>query len=414
MSANFKKGQVLTADSLNAAINGVLPARGGSAPGAVGGQVRQNRLPVPVLSPDHPVYLDQASMVLPKNAKDGWYIQENGDLKYLEGIETGTDVYLVFHTDFVGQETERKWTSFPPPPQMWNLEKEIPGVIVLLMGRTAENPFVQSGAGSERFLYYPLDEHKVNLELINFASEELPDDVSEFPLLDQQMGSTRPVRVIQSGGGLLAVPPASNTEWANPLALAPRVSLFPLDDSTCAPATGYTEAADTLRMGEWVPLASFRVGGETVFLNGYWVTPWKVGLSFSPADVAAGGEMEKKVWTGGTPVLGTNPHGLGPWKRVSYTPGVTVVRDRKKGDLTCNYDIFDFAEYEAPGTYAPETVPPGSDESIPPGSEVVDTTQRVLWVAHMRCRRWPTAGGWEQHSKFELTEYVPEYAGLGL
>ncbi len=422
MSANFKKGQVLTAAHLNEAINGVL-SRGGSSPQAVGGQVRQNRLPVPVLSPDVPVYLDQSSMILPAGAEDGWYIQADGELQRLESVETGTDVYLVIYTDFVGQEQERKWTSSPPPAEMWNLEKQIPGVIVRKMGRTAENPFMKAGAGSDRFLYYPLDKNRVELEFLNYASEELPDDVVEFPLLSPQAGSTRPVRVIQSGGGLLEVPPATNTDWANPLALAPRVSLFSLNDDTCAPGTGYTESACTLRMGEWVPLARFSIGEESVWLNGYWVTPWRVGLSFAPSVVNVGGLPEKMAWQGDTPILGVDVHGLGPWKRVSYTPGVLMAKDLTKGDLTCNYEIYDYAVYEAPGTYAPETIPPESDESIPPGSDESvppgsdesvppetgesNSIRRVLWVAFMRRRRWPQRGEWEQFDTTELTEYAP-------
>ena len=396
MSANFKSGEVLTADALNDAINGVVPGRRGAVAAGVPGHARQNRVPVPVLSADHPVYLDKASMVLKDGEPEGWYIQQNGQLVHLPNVRENASVYLVIHTDSDGRETERQWSSTQQVAQMWDPLGKTPGRVVRLIGRTAVNPFVQSGSGSQRNIFYPVDANKVQPELVNFAVNDcdLPQGGREFPLLLDQVGNTRPVRAIQSGGGLLQVPPLSGSENRQPLALAPRVSLFHLGDDTCAPGTSYFEDPATLQLGTWQPLASLKIGGQDVTLNGYWVTPWRVGLSFAPSTVdVAGGMLEKMTWHGETPVVGQNPHGLGPWKRVSYTPGVKTMY--MPHGWNCGYTVYDYAVYEAPGTYAPGTYAPGSADS--------SLMQRVLWVAQMRREVSPEPSDWVQFDDTELT-----------
>ena len=328
MSANFKSGEVLTAAGLNDAINGILPGRRATVAPGVQGAARQNRVPEPVLSADRPVYMDKASMVLKDGEPEGWYIQQDGALVHLPQVRETASVYLVLHPDADGVETSREWTSTQQVAQMWDPLAKTPGRVVRLMGRTAENPFVKTGSGSQRHVFYPVDANKVQTELVNYAVDDcdLPMGGREFPLLLDQVGNTRPVRAIQSGGGLLQVPPLSGTDNRKPLALAPRVSLFHLGDDTCAPGTSYFEDPATLQLGTWQPLASLKIGGQDVTLNGYWVTPWRVGLSFAPSTVdVAGGMLEKMAWQGDTPVVGQNPHGLGPWKRVSYTPGVPLL-----------------------------------------------------------------------------------------
>lgn len=388
MSANFKSGEVLTAEALNDAINGVLPGRRGAVAPGVQGATRQNRVPVPVLSADRPVYLDKASMVLKDGEPEGWYIQQNGQLVHLPNVRENAPVYLVINTDADGRETSREWTSTWKSAQMWDPIGRHPGVVRRLMGNTSVNPFVKSGILSRRNIYYPVPAAGVQTELVNFVDEcALPSPVQEFPLLLDMVGNTRPVRVIQSSGGLLPVPPASGTERRQPLALAPRVSLFEMPPSSdMAPATGYSEDPDTLVMGSWQDLARLNVGGQVVTLQGYWVTPWRVGLAFAPGTVEVeSGAPEKMAWQGDTPVVGQNPHGLGPWKRVSYTPGV-VTMNMPHG-WNCSYTVYDYAVYEAPGTYAP-----GSG-----------TMQRVLWVAQMRREVSPEPSDWGQFDKTELT-----------
>ena len=396
MSANFKSGEVLTAAALNDAINGVLPGRRGAVAPGVQGATRQNRVPVPVLSADRPVYLDKASLALKDGEPEGWYIQQNGQLVHLPNVRENAPVYLVINTDSDGRETSREWTSTQQVAAMWDPLGKIPGRVVHMVGRTAENPFMKSGPGSQRHVFYPVNACKVQTELVNFAVDDcdLPQGWREFPLLLDQQGNTRPVRAIQSSGGLLQVPPASGSENRQPLALAPRVSLFHLGDDTCAPGTSYFEDPATMLLGTWQPLASLKIGGQDVTLNGYWVTPWKVGLSFAPSTVdVAGGMLEKKAWQGATPVVGQNPHGLGPWKRVSYTPLVPLLTPGVSVD--CGYEVYDYAVYEAPGTYAPGTFAPGSaDPSL---------IQRVLWVAQMRRQRHPQNSDWECFEKTEMT-----------
>ena len=390
MSANFKSGEVLTAEALNDAINGVLPGRRGAVAAGVPGHARQNRVPVPVVEAERPVYLDKASMVLKDGEPEGWYIQQNGSLVHLPMVREDSPVYLVIHTDADGVEMRREWTSTPQVAQMWDPLARTQGRVVRLVGRTSVNPFVPAGVGSQRNIFYPVDANKVQPELVNFAVDDcdLPQGWREFPLLLDQQGNTRPVRAIQSGGGLLQVPPLSGSENRQPLALAPRVSLFHLGDDTCAPGTSYFENPATLQLGSWQPLASLKIGGQDVTLNGYWVTPWRVGLSFAPSTVdVAGGMLEKMAWQGDTPVVGQNPHGLGPWKRVSYTPGVPLLTPGVPVD--CGYEVYDYAVYEAPGTYAP-----GSDSSA---------MQRVLWVAQMRRQRHPQTTDWVYFEKTELT-----------
>ena len=393
MSANFKAGEVLTAAGLNEAINSILPGRRGAMAPGVQGATRQNRVPVPVLSADRPIYLDKASMVLKDGEPGGWYIQQNGLLVHLPNVRENAPVYLVIHTDSDGRETSREWTSTQQVAAMWDPLGEAPGRVVHMVGRTAENPFMKSGAGSQRHVFYPVNASKVQTELVNFAVDDcdLPQGVREFPLLLDKQGNTRPVRAIQSSGGLLQVPPASGSENRQPLALAPRVSLFHLGDDTCAPGTSYFEDPATLQLGTWQPLASLKIGSQDVTLNGYWVTPWRVGLSFAPSEVAVGGGMlEKMAWHGETPVVGQNPHGLGPWKRVSYTPGVKTMY--MPHGWNCSYTVYDYAVYEAPGTYALGTYAPGSG-----------TMQRVLWVAQMRREVSPEPSDWVQFDDTELT-----------
>lgn len=390
MSSYFKKGEVLSAKALNDALNGVLPHRSRQVAGSPGRGSVVNRVPVPVLSADRPVYLDKASMVLKDGEPEGWYIQQNGSLVHLPMVRENASVYLVIHTDSDGRETSREWTSTQQVAAMWDPLGKIPGRVVHMVGRTAENPFMKSGPGSQRYVFYPVNASKVQTELVNFAVDDcdLPQGVREFPLLLDQQGNTRPVRAIQSSGGLLQVPPASCSETRQPLALAPRVSLFHLGDDTCAPGTSYFEDPATLQLGTWQPLASLKIGGQDVTLNGYWVTPWRVGLSFAPSTVdVAGGMLEKMAWQGDTPVVGQNPHGLGPWKRVSYTPN--VVNMYMPHGWNCSYTVYDYAVYEAPGTYAP-----GTDSSA---------MQRVLWVAMMRRDVSPEPGDWVQFDKTELT-----------
>lgn len=391
MSANFKAGEVLTAAGLNEAINSILPGRRGAVAPGVQGATRQNRVPVPVSSADRPVYLDKASMVLKDGEPEGWYIQQNGQLVHLPNVRENAPVYLVIHTDSDGRETSREWTSAQQVAAMWDPLGMTPGRVVHMVGRTAENPFVKTGPGSQRHVFYPVNASKVQTELVNFAVDDsdLPQGVREFPLLLNQQGNTRPVRAIQSSGGLLQVPPASGSEVRQPLALAPRVSLFEMPPhSDMAPATGYSEDPATLRMGSWQSLASLTVGGQMVQLMGYWVTPWRVGLAFAPGTVEVeSGAPEKMAWQGETPVVGQNPHGLGPWKRVSYTPGVPLVTPGVPID--CGYEVYDYAVYEAPGTYAP-----GTDSSA---------MQRVLWVAQMRRQRHPLVTDWVYFEKTELT-----------
>lgn len=317
-------------------------------------------------------------------------------MKRLEYVENNENVYLVIHTDANGVEESREWTSSPPAPVMWDPVRGGGGVVVRLMGRTAENPFIKSGPGSRRFIFYPVSREDVDVELVNYMAPATPAYVKEFPLLGEKVGNTQPVRVIQSGGGLLQVPPASGTAATNPLPLAPRVSLFNLNDETCAPGTDFVEDPSTLRLGEWIPLARLKVAGQEVVLHGYWVTPWRVGLSFSPSELDVGGALEKMTWQGHTPVVGEEVDGVGRWKRVSYTPGVTVLK-APGGQLDCNYEIHDYAVYEAPGTYAPGSYPPGTG---------VDAVRRVLWVAQMRRVRYPQPGPWEQFDSTELTEPV--------
>lgn len=391
MSANFKSGEVLTAAGLNDAINGILPGRRTSVAPGLQGSVRQNRVPVPVVEAERPVYLDKAIMVLKDGEPEGWYIQQNGQLVHLPNVRENAPVYLVIHTDSDGRETSREWTSTQQVAQMWDPMGRTPGRVVRLMGRTAVNPFVPAGVGSQRFIFYPVDGNKVQPELVLFEDKcDLPQGVKEFSLVLEQRGNTRPVRMIQSAGGLIEVPPVSGTEARQPLALAPRVSLFEMPPSSdMAPATGYSEDPETLMMGSWQSLASLTVGGQLVQLMGYWVTPWRVGLAFEPrvVDVAGGGVPEKLAWQGETPVVGQNPHGLGPWKRVSYTPGVPLVTPGVPID--CGYEVYDYAVYEAPGTYAP-----GTDSSA---------MQRVLWVAQMRRQRHPLVTDWVYFEKTELT-----------
>ncbi len=397
MSSYFKKGEVLSAKALNDALNGVMPNRSRQVAGPPGRGSVVNRVPVPVLSADRPVYLDKASMVLKAGEPEGWYIQQNGQLVHLPMVRENASVYLVIHTDSDGRETSREWTSTQQVAAMWDPLGKTPGRVVHMVGRTAENPFMKSGPGSLRHVFYPVNASKVQTELVNFAVDDcdLPQGVREFPLLLDQQGNTRPVRVIQSSGGLLQVPPASGSENRQPLALAPRVSLFEMPPySDMAPATGYCEDPATLQMGSWKDLAHLYVGNQTVKLQGYWVTPWRVGLAFAPGTVEVeSGAPEKMAWQGATPVVGQNPHGLGPWKRVSYTPGVPLVTPGVP--LDCGYEVYDYAVYEAPGTYAPGTLAGGGPD--------LSTAQRVLWVAQMRRQRWPQTTDWVYFEKTELT-----------
>lgn len=397
MSANFKSGEVLTAEALNDAINGVLPGRRGAVAAGVPGHARQNRVPVPVVEAERPVYLDKASMVLRDGEPEGWYVQRDGSMVHLPDVREEASVWLVIHTDADGVETGREWTSTQQVAQMWDPLAKTPGRVVRLIGRTAVNPFVPAGVGSQRFVFYPVDANRVQAELVNFAVDncDLPQGVKEFPLLLAQQGNTRPVRAIQSGGGLLEVPPVSGSEVRQPLALAPRVSLFEMPPySGAAPATGYCEDPATLQMGSWKDLAHLYVGDQMVKLQGYWVTPWRVGLAFAPGTIEVeSGAPEKRAWQGEQPAVGHNPHGLGPWKRVSYTPGVPLVTPGVP--LDCGYEVYDYAVYEAPGTYAPGTLAGGGPD--------LSTAQRVLWVAQMRRQRHPQSGDWVCFEKTELT-----------
>ncbi len=396
MSANFKAGQILTAEGLNEAINSILPGRRSTV--ATGGQasVRQNVAPSLVLEPDRPVYLDKASMLLAAGEPEGWYVQQEGKMVYLPKVKANAPVYMVISTDVFGLEIAREWMSSPPPAYPWDPVSCEYGQVVHYMGRTAENPFIKSGPGSRRFIFYPVSRSEVDVELVSYMAPATPEHVKEFPLLGEKVGNTQPMRVIQSGGGLIQVPPASGTAATNPLPLAPRVSLFNLNDESCAPGTGFVEELSTLRLGEWIPLARLKVAGQEVVLHGYWVTPWRVGLSFSPSELDVVGSLEKMTWHGHTPVVGEEVDGVGRWKRVSYTPGVTVLKAPGE-PLDCNYEIHDYAVYEAPGTYAPSSYPPGTG---------VDAVRRVLWVAQMRRVRYPQPGPWEQFDSTELTAPV--------
>lgn len=409
MPAYFKKGEVLTAKALNDALNSVLPAGGRVAQG-VPLPVRQNRTPQMVSQPLQPVYLDKASMNLPANGDPGWYVLRDGELKPAPNVKNCSDVYLVAQTDEWGGVTASCLTSSPPDASMWNPPCVKQGVVVRKIGSTVVNPYAGMKVGSCVNKFRPTDPREVELELMNLGPRKAPDSWMQFDIYHGQRGNTAGFRPLLSGGGLIEAPPQSGEEGCASLSLrlAPRVSLFHLaEDSTCcAPGTGWFEKRCTLRLGEWVPLAKFKAGSETVWLNGYWVTPWRVGLSFEPSEISVGGAVEKMAWTGETPIVGVNQTGSGPWKRVSYTPGVFTLLVPEMFPAECSYKVFDYAVYEAPGTWAPVTEPPTTEA---PGTEppVTVEVKSVLYIAQMRRQIKPTSGQWCLYNTTELTDSLP-------
>lgn len=412
MPAYFKKGEVLTAKALNDALNSVMPVGGRVVPG-VQLPVRQNRTPQMVSQSLHPVYLDKASMNLPAGEKEGWYMLRDGELKHAPNVKNCSDVYLVAKTDEWGGVLASCLTSTPPDVSLWDPIRVTRGVVSRKIGTTGVNPYAGMKVGSCVNTFRPAGPREVEQELMNLGPLAAPANWMKFDIYHGKRGNTAGFKPLLSGGGLIEAPPhvcevgcASHS-----LRLAPRVSLFHLDNDSicCAPVTGWFENRCTLILGEWIPLAKFSIGSETVFLNGYWVTPWRVGLNFTPSAIA--GEREKKAWTGKTPILGVNQTGCGPWKRVSYTPGVFTLLVPEMFPAECSYKVYDYAVYEAPGTLAPVTEPPTTETpgTEAPGTEAPDTVavQKVLYIAQMRRQIKPPSCLWCLYNTSELTDPVP-------
>lgn len=393
----FKKGQVLTADALNSAIASIVPGGAQSAPAVPVGGLHRGKIPHTITAAEYPVYLDKFSMMLPADGQEGWYARVEGELTRLAEVKSEAAVHLVLETDATGVPTRRYLTSTAPAARMWDPATGTTGVVVRKVGETVIDPLAAGTAASVRNIFMPAAA-ELEPRPVNAGLPPLPDclPVKEEPLLLPQQGNSWPVRKLQSAGGLLFLPPFSDSAA---LRVEPRVNLFYYaPESAIAPATPAAPATEevdypcTLRMGEWQKLARLRLGDAETWLTGAWVTPWKVALSFQPEEVPllSGGAaaLEKMAWWGSLPVLGENPHGLGPWKRVSYTPGVTTLLVPEVFPADCSFVTYDYAVYEAPGTT---------------GDSVDEPSRRVTWVAQMRRQTAPSKGAWEQHTMLELT-----------
>lgn len=387
MAADFKKGQVLSAQSLNDAINSMV-ARPAQVVPAQRGSLVQNRLPKVVPTDGSPVFLDKFSMALPEDSLEGWFVRDGCGLRRMNEMKTGAAVYLVQHTDEFGNVKASCLSSAPPTELMaWDPVACKGGLLARYVGKTkTECKNAAFNVGSCQNLFLRDWQNQTPARVVNWGQkqDEWPCFVHEFDLVAPQQGNSQLIRRIRSGGGLLEVAPASGECPWEALHLAPRVSLFHYD--TCCtkepPATGFTEPACNMMLGEWVPLARLNIGGTPVFLSGYWVTPWRVGLAFDPKCVRV--ELPKVAWKSETdpPVVGGWVHNKGQWKRVSLTPNVLHLCVPEMFPAGCSYKIFDYAVYEAPGTSPPETVWENG--------AFVKRSHEVLYVAQMRRLTHPT------------------------
>lgn len=389
MSANFKKGEQLSAQALNDAINGMVAPRGRFVPGQ-SGRAAQNRLPKTAAEPGVPVYLDKFSGGIPPGEEEGWYVWDEKKKSVAPvSISTGNPVYLVQKTDRYGKLAAACLTSARPNSVPWDPVESTSGTIVSCIGvTTSVNPVAAHKTGSCLNRFLSLHYSQVLPDLFNWGTPKrcLPCGFKEFDLVAPRSENSLLVRRIRSGGGLIEAPPVSGEDAPlRALHLAPRVSLWHYDTCcvTTPPATGYTEPLDSIPLGTWQNLARITIGNKVVYLRGWWQTPWRVGLEFSEKCIQV--NLEKVAWTdfANNPVVGRWPHGLGPWKRVSFTPRVMHLCVPSMFPADCAYSIYNYAVYEAPGTLAPETVWENG--------EAVELTQRVLYVAQMRQKIHPTA-----------------------
>lgn len=415
---SFQRGEVLTAEKLNQLVQGVTG--GGVSAGVVNGgeipvqthQVQQREFSsyVPVR---HPVYVDKTSPHWPlAGGIEGWFWRESATASLTRlpvQPEEGAQLYLNTRISPWGEvQSQTVATAAAPGSGEWNPVTGQAGIATTLLGAVVkENYKTGTKASTLRFFEAPAS------PVIPFRLFSVPSSPGtpigaapgtywqDVNLLDEQRGNAQIISRISSDGGILLRGKYDCTNgglWYRDIQLIPRLAIAaaPSTEAPMSPSTAqlWTQPAP----GTWHEIASTTIAGQKLSLNIQWATPWYayMNLSATAGCAVPGGYVapEKMAWQGETPVVGQNPHGLGPWKRVSYTPN--VVNMYMPHGWNCSYTVYDYAVYEAPGTYAPETVAPGS-----PGD--VSQMQRVLWVAMMRREVSPAPGEWVQFDKTELT-----------
>lgn len=412
---SFQRGEVLTAEKLNQLVQGVTG--GGVSAGVVNGgeipvqthQVKQREFSsyVPVR---HPVYVDKTSPHWPlAGGVEGWFWRDSATASLTRlpvQPEEGDQLYLNTCLSPWGEvQAQTVATAAAPGSGDWNPVTGQAGISTTLLGSVLKEQYkTGTKASTLRFFEAPASP-VIPFRLFSVAGAPgTPIGVApgtywqDATLLDQQRGSAQIVSRLSSDGGILLRDKyeCTNGFYHRDLQLIPRlaISAAPSTAAPMSPTTAqlWTQAAP----GTWHEIASTTIAGQKLSLNMQWATPWfaYMNLSASAGCAVPGGSaaLEKMAWQGETPVVGQNPHGLGPWKRVSYTPN--VVNMYMPHGWNCAYTVYDYAVYEAPGTYAPGTVAPGTDSSA---------MQRVLWVAMMRREVSPEPGDWVQFDKTELT-----------
>lgn len=425
---SFQRGEILTASKLNALVQAVTgeASVGAASDVGLGGdipvqthQVQQREFSsyVPV---QHPIYVDKTSPHWPlAGGTEGWFWRDSATASLTRlpvQPEEGCQLYLNTCLSPWGEVLAQTVTTEEAPGSGdWNPVTGKAGIATTLIGAVVKDIYkVGTKASTLRFFEAPAS------PVIPFRLFSVPGAPGtpfglapgtsgafapgtywqDATLLDQKRGNAQIISRISSDGGILILDKyeCTNGLYHRDLQLIPRLAIAaaPGTEEPISPCItqGWTQPAP----GTWHEIASTTIAGQKLSLNMQWTNPWFAYMNLSattgcslPVGSAA---LEKMAWQGETPVVGQNPHGLGPWKRVSYTPN--VVNMNMPHGWNCSYTVYDYAVYEAPGTYAPGTVAPGS-----PGD--VSQMQRVLWVAMMRREVSPEPGDWVQFDKTELT-----------